>query len=225
MSNQKAGFTQEGSYTPDALHAGDFPIRTRKGTLITGQNLLRGALLGAISIGALTAAGAAGVPAPAGATITASPAAAAGTEIGIHRFVATIGGAGTASKWEHFSPDGQFVGVATGNTEYVGGGLTLTITDTGTDPAAGEAFNVTVTAAAGSGKLKLSLAAATDGSQTPISILAEDTDATAADVECVEYLTGDFNQDALTYGTGHTAASVADGLRDRSIFLHNPVSA
>lgn len=46
----RAGFNNaEGSYTPDGLHAGDFPIRTRKLTLITGQNLQRGAVLGIIT--------------------------------------------------------------------------------------------------------------------------------------------------------------------------------
>lgn len=223
--NTQAGFNSEGSFVPDALHAGDFPIRTKKVVLITGQNLVRGALLGLISVGALTAVGAAGVPAPAGATITASPVAAAGTEVGVHRFEAVIGGAGTASKWTHTDPSGNYIGTATGNTEYVGGGLTLTITDTGTDPVAGEAFIVTVSAAAGSGKAKLSLSAGTDGSQTPDCILAEDVDATAADKDAVVYITGDFNQDAITYGTGHTAASVKAGLHDKSIFLHAPVSA
>lgn len=124
--NTQAGFSSEGAFVPDNLHAGDFPIRTRKVTLITGQNLVRGSLLGIITA---------------------------------------------------------------------------------------------------SGKATLSASASADGSQTPNCILAEDTDATAADAEAVVYIAGDFNQDALTLGAGHTAASVREGLRDINIYLHKPVSA
>jgi hypothetical protein len=70
-----------------------------------------------------------------------------------------------------------------------------------------------------SGKLKLSLSAASDGSQTPVYIAFNATDATAGDMPIVVYKTGEFNQGALTYGTGHTAASVAFGLESRSIYL------
>jgi len=114
------------SYTPDRLHAGDFPIRSEDGTLITGQNLTRGAVLGKITA---------------------------------------------------------------------------------------------------SGKLNLSLSAAGDGSEVPYAILSEDMDATAADKQVIVYLSGDVNQDSLTIGAGHTAASIKDGLRDKSIFLRAPQTA
>lgn len=126
MSDQKATFAVEGTYTPDRLHAGDFPIRTRNVTIISGQNLVRGTVLGKITA---------------------------------------------------------------------------------------------------SGKYNKSLSAAVDGSQTPIAILAEDIDASGGDKTGVIYISGDFNQDALTIGTAHTIASITDGLRDLSIYLHNPVSA
>lgn len=118
-------FTSE-SYTPDRLHAGDFPIRTLDVTIASGQNLTRGALLGKITA---------------------------------------------------------------------------------------------------SGKYVLSLAGAADGSQTPVAILAEDLDASAADAQGIVYVSGDFNENAITYGTGHTADSVRAGLRDLNIYLHKPVSA
>lgn len=69
------------------------------------------------------------------------------------------------------------------------------------------------------GKLVLSASAAADGSQTPVAILAEDADATAADQTTVAYFTGEFNTAALTLGAGHTIASITEGLRDRGIFL------
>lgn len=69
------------------------------------------------------------------------------------------------------------------------------------------------------GKYVLSASAAGDGSQTPAAILAEDVDASAADVTTVAYLTGEFNGTALTLGAGHTLAGIRDGLRDLNIHI------
>ncbi|WP_265822529.1 head decoration protein [Geovibrio ferrireducens] len=69
------------------------------------------------------------------------------------------------------------------------------------------------------GKFKLSLAAAEDGSEDPVAILAEDVDATAGDKVTIAYTTGEFASDELTYGPGHTAESVKDALHIRSIFI------
>lgn len=221
--NHTPTFGQVGSYSPDLLLAGEFPVRDDVVVIASGQNLTRGALLGKITEGARTAVGEADVPAPVAATITASPTATTAAKVGIHRFVCIT--AGATGKFRHYDPDGIVVGDATTGTEYTGGGLTLTITDAGTDPAVGEAFKVTVTAAAASGKYVLSLAAATDGSQVPVSILSEDVDASLAEKTSVAYITGDFNTGAMTFGTGHTAASVKESLRARSIFLHDSVAA
>lgn len=76
-----------------------------------------------------------------------------------------------------------------------------------------------------SGALALSLAAASDGSEVPYAILAEDTDASAGDKVCTVYLAGEFNPNVMTFGTGHTASSVKDALRDAGIFLKTYVSA
>lgn len=76
-----------------------------------------------------------------------------------------------------------------------------------------------------SSKLTLSLSAAGDGSETPTLILLEDCDASAGDKECLVGLSGEYNSDAMTFGTGHTAASVKDGLRDLGIYLKTAVAA
>ena len=70
-----------------------------------------------------------------------------------------------------------------------------------------------------SSKFTLSAAASADGSETPAVILAEDCDASAGDKKAVVYLSGDYNSNAVTFGAGHTADSVKDGLRDRNIYL------
>lgn len=119
-------FANEGVYAADLLIGGDHPIRTLGVTIASGQNLLRGALLG----------------------------------------------------------------------------------------------KVTAT-----GKFVLSLSAATDGSQTPVGILGEDVNATAGDVVSFEYIAGDFNSNKMTFGTGHTLASVREQLHARSIYLHDAIPA
>lgn len=75
------------------------------------------------------------------------------------------------------------------------------------------------------GKFILSLAAATDGSQNPVGILGEDVNATAGDVVSFEYVAGDFNSNSMTFGTGHTLASVREVLHGRSIYLHDAIPA
>lgn len=75
------------------------------------------------------------------------------------------------------------------------------------------------------GEYVLSLAASADGSEVPAVILGEDVDATSADVVAFAYEAGDFNANALTLGTGHTIASIRDGLSDKSIYLHTAVPA
>lgn len=74
------------------------------------------------------------------------------------------------------------------------------------------------------GKYKLSASAATDGSQNPSAVLAEDL-VLAADAEAMVYISGDFNQHVMTFGAGHTPDSVREVLRDLNIYLHKPVVA
>ena len=76
-----------------------------------------------------------------------------------------------------------------------------------------------------SGKLQISAVGAADGSETPYAILAEDTDASAGDAaDTLVYLAGAFNHNAMTFGTGHTAASTKDGLRALGIILQDAVA-
>lgn len=70
-----------------------------------------------------------------------------------------------------------------------------------------------------SGKFVLSASDASDGSETPDAILAEDIDASAEDKQAVVYFSGEFNETALTLGNGHTLESIRAGLRSKSLFL------
>lgn len=206
----------------EGFHAGEHLVseangyRSRESVTITGADLKAGTILGQISIGAKTAAGAAGVPAPAAATITAAPTASAVAKVGAHRFQCIVGGAGTASKWEHTDPDGEVVGVATGNTAYAGGGLSgLTITDAGTDPTPGEAFEVTVTEAAASDKYVQLDPAGTDGRQHAAAVLYDTANASTADVNATANVRDcEVNGLSITWPAGITsdekAAAIAE---------------
>jgi hypothetical protein len=77
----------------------------------------------------------------------------------------------------------------------------------------------------GDGKYLLSLSAAIDGSQTPDLIMAEDCDASAGDKQALAYERGDFAANALTLGTGHTVASIREGLRAKGITILPAVAA
>ena len=72
-----------------------------------------------------------------------------------------------------------------------------------------------------SGKFVLSAAGASDGSETPDAILAETVDASAEDKQAVVYFSGEFNENALQIGTGHTLESIRAVLRSKSIFLRS----
>ncbi|MEF3068072.1 head decoration protein [Pandoraea apista] len=76
-----------------------------------------------------------------------------------------------------------------------------------------------------SGKYTQALAAATDGSQTPTAILADDSDASAGDVTGGVYLMAEVNGNALILGTGITLAAAKTALRAVDIFVKNAVSA
>ena len=67
-------------------------------------------------------------------------------------------------------------------------------------------------------KYTIATSAASDGSQTPTAILAEDTDATAGDRNTVAYIEGTFNETALTLGAGLTIGPVRAALRSVGIY-------
>lgn len=58
-----------------------------------------------------------------------------------------------------------------------------------------------------------------DGRRAPVAILAEDADASSADVQALVYLSGAFNQAAVTFGGTDTAATHRAALRDLNIYL------
>lgn len=70
-----------------------------------------------------------------------------------------------------------------------------------------------------SGKYLGSASAAGDGSETPDFIALHDVDASSGDTEAIVLETGQVVGSALTIGTGHTVASIREGLRDKGILI------
>lgn len=76
------------------------------------------------------------------------------------------------------------------------------------------------------GAFKLSATAAGDGSETPVAILARDTDASGAAVDGAPvYIAGGFNERSLVLGTGHDLESVRNAFRGTPVFIKPTVSA
>jgi hypothetical protein len=208
-----ASFSSD-TYSNDALIAGTLPTLAKKKTLLSGQNCVRGTVLGIVMIGAVTAAAIAGNTGTGALTGEAVSTSGNAPKVGVYKviFVEAETNLGTFVVED---PDGIIVakgkvGVLFDNQ------ITFTIAD-GTDFIAGDGFTVTV--AAGSGKYKKSATASRDGSQVPAAILAQDCDATSGDEECLVFERGDFNERALTFGTGHTADTVRATLRALGIWL------
>lgn len=203
-------------YTSNTILAQGDGVRSEKVTLPDGTAaLVMGSVLGKITLG--SASSLAGANTGNGTlTLDVTTPVLAGAKAGA--YVATcVAAASNGGTFRVEDPDGFVLGdVAVGAT--FSDDIKFVIADGATDFIVGDKFTITV--AAGSGKCVLSLAAAVDGSQVPYAILADDTVAAdGADIEAMVYVGGSFNSDNLTFGTGHTASSVRNGLRDLGIFI------
>lgn len=119
-------------------------------------------------------------------------------------------------------PGGAVIGTMTMGTAFTDPQINFTVT-TGGSPAAGDSF--VLAAAAGSGQYVLATAAALDGSQNPLAILATTTDPTSGPQAAGVYIMGEFNTNAMTFGEGISIAAAKASLRSLGIFLKNAVSA
>lgn len=163
------------------------------GTILSGQVLKRGAVLGAVLFGAAVAAAFSLNAANTGTVgaVTVSD----GAKPGVYKVV-IIEPVTNAGKFTVEDPDGVTIGTGNVAAVFNGGGLSFTVSDGATDFISGEGFNITV--AAGSGKYKLAPETSTDGSDAGTAILLEDVDATAGDVPNVLILLREAQVDATS---------------------------
>lgn len=199
----------------EGKHAAEFLVSEASGsrsreriTVLSGETLVAGAVLGRVTVGAATPAAFAGNAANTGAI--ASVTLSAGAKAGVYKVV-IIEPATNAGKFTVEDPDGITIGSGTVGVEFAGGGLTFTVADGATDFSAGEGFTITV--AAGSGKYRECDPTNTDGSQTAVAVLFDAVDAAAADRPGVAIVRdAEVNAAELSWFTGADANQKAAGL-------------
>jgi hypothetical protein len=74
------------------------------------------------------------------------------------------------------------------------------------------------------GEWKTAASGSSDGSETPAGIAVHDIDTTDGAKEGGVYISGEFNERAVTLGAGITLEAAKIALRDRSIFLKPSVA-
>lgn len=191
--------------TPDRLLGGEYPRITEDITVLSGQTVLQGHVLGIQTVSTVPSTGTAGGGNTGNGTCGSVARGGFDLQPGTYT-IKIVKAATNAGDFVLIAPDGSLVGYGTVAVAFTSTHLNFTVADGATDFVVGDTFTIAVT---GTGKYKIALAAATDGSHQPVAIAAEDIDASAADLVGVIYRTGEFNQNDLTYGTGHTATTVA----------------
>lgn len=168
-------------------------------TVLTGENLKAGAVIGKATLGTASAAADAGNTGDgAMGAITVG----VGAKLGAYRLT-LIEPAANAGAFIVEDPDGVNVGQGDVAAAFSGGGLSFTLADGATDFAAGDAFTITV--AAGTGKWREYDPANVDGSGVAAGILYDDVDATAADKQAAAHVRDmEFNAAEVVWFTGAT---------------------
>lgn len=178
------------------------PFRTAPGTLKSGQNLVRGAVLGKITALAATSAAKSGGNTGGGTnTMDATTPTLVNVQTGVYT-IRCITAATNAGTFRVYDPTGDVLGdVEVGAT--FANQIKFALADSGTDFIVGDGFDVTVTE---SGKYVAWSSSATNGSQNIAGVLVNDCDASGGDKGCEVYVEGDFNKVSLTY-----SGTIADG--------------
>jgi len=201
-------------YVPDQLIA-DARNLVSQPIILAAGTLKRGTVLGQQTAQPVTAAATAGNTGN-GTIGTLSVGAAPKT--GAYSLVAT-----DATHFSVTDPEGVVLGNAVAGTPFTGSEINFTITAGGTAFVAGDSFTVTVSDAVGT--YIESVKTASDGSQNPVAILADDADASVGPVSTGGYVAGEFNINSLTYDASWTPATLVTALRAYGLFAKSSVSA
>lgn len=120
------------------------------------------------------------------------------------------------------NPEGVALGVATVGAAFVSAEIGLTISAGATAFAVGDSF--TVTAFDATGIFAPSVRSATDGSQDPQAILADDV-TLSVPAQVGAYVAGEFNLNSLVYDASWSPALLAAALRKYALFAKGSISA
>lgn len=205
------------TYSPKNLLAGgSMPIVSGAVTLLEGQDLEAGSVLGMVTkdLGDSAFVGD-------GDGVLSGVAMGAAVQIGSYRIVCITAPSEAGEDdavFAVFAPDGTRLEDAEQGKAYSNSHLVFTIGAADqADFAAGDVFTVPVEA--GSGGYKLVNSSNVDGSANPCAILAADVDATSEDTVAPVHFSGEFNEDALTFGGTDDADTHREALRALGIFL------
>lgn len=198
----------------EKAHAGGFILSLANGqrsldniTVLSGQNLVGGTVIGRKSTAATSATGAA-VAGNTGTGTIGSVTYGKARKNGTYR-ITIIEPASNAGTFSVEDPDGNVIGNGTVAVAYTGDGPGFTIADA-TDFVAGDAFTVTVVGA--TFKYAIYDPTATDGTQFAAGILFDAVDASSADKPGVNVARAtEVNVNELTWFSGATATQKADG--------------
>lgn len=220
-NNPQCPFIGTDVFVPDQLVAGNLKLVTDSVTIGAGT-LVRGTVLGQITSGAATSAAKSGGNTGNGTlTLDATTPKLTGAQVGVYT-VRCINAAFNGGTFRVTAPDGDVIGdVAVGST--FSNQIKFAIADGAPDFNVGDGFDITV--AAGSGYYIQSVKTAVNGSNVPVAILADATDASGGVKVGGIYLMGEFNQGKLTYSNTFTLAELKTLLRPLGIFLKTSVSA
>lgn len=211
-------------YNPDQLIAGDLKIVTTDITVLHLAALLRGTVMGKITLGAVTSAAKAGGNTGTGTlTVDVVTPLLANARQGVYtvRFTAAAANNGT---FRVVDPNGAVLGdvVMAGGAGAFADQVKFAVADGGVDFIVGDGFDITV--AAGSGKFIKAVKTAVDGSQAPQGILVDDADASVADVNAGLYQTGEFNGSRIIYDGSFTLGDITDAFRRLGIFIKSAIT-
>ncbi len=166
----------------ESQHAEDFIVSEAQGsysrdavTVLSGQTLKAGHVVGKVALGAGSSAAKAGNTGDgAMGAITVG----AGAKVGAYKLT-IIEPASDAGQFIVEDPDGVNVGSGTVAVAFTGGGISFTLADGSVNFISGDQFTITV--AAGRGTVKEGNPATTDGSAVVAGVLCSAVDASAAD--------------------------------------------
>lgn len=192
------------AFTTEGVYAGEFiigelnDISKDEVTLVSGQDVVAGTVLGRIETAGVTSA-IVGTGNGAIGTITPS----AGVQEGVY-VLKIITATTNSATFEVRDPQGDVIGTGATGVAFSGGGLAFTLADGSTDFIVGDLINITV--AAGSKKYTLHNNAAADGSQNAVAIAYDNYDASAGDLTIVVIARHqEVNADKLTWKSGISA--------------------
>lgn len=221
--------TTSDSVTIDALYAGHQPVNKQSSavTIAASQTLSRGAAIGKVLYGDVTAVAGDGEGSNTGdGTCTALATVVSAVKPIVGDYVLTCTEAVThGGVFKLVDPNGGIVATGLAMTASTGAatvfeaaGLTFTLTDGDTDFAADDYFTISV--AAGSGQGKLLDKTAVDGSSEIYGILTDDVTTGAGETQAAPVdLTGSFNTAVVTFESGTAYTDVEADAREKGIFF------